>query len=350
MKAFVMRRVGQVAVMDKPVPEPGPNDAIVRTTAALVCTSDVHTVRGAIGDRVDLTLGHESVGVVDRVGTAVSGFQPGDRVAVNAITPCYQCDNCLRGYSSQCTQMLGGWKFANIKDGALAEYFHVNAAMANLAPIPSSVSDEQAVYACDMMSTGFMSAENAHIPIGGSVAVFAAGPVGLMGVVGARLCGAGTVLVVEGVPKRQALARQFGADVVLDPAAGDPVPEILRLTGGVGVDSAIEALGAETTFMNCVRATRPGGTISNVGYHGDGDYVRIPRLDWGVGMGDKTIRTGLCPGGRERMGRLLRLLASGRVDPTAMTTHRFRFADVEKAFELMRTKEDGIIKPLIEFS
>lgn len=349
MKAFVMQEMGKVAVVDKPVPEPGPNDAIVRTTAALICTSDSHTVRGAIGDRHNLTLGHESVGVVHQLGTAVEGFQVGQRVAVNAITPCYVCENCLRGFTSQCTESLGGWKFANIKDGAMAEYFHVNQAMANLAPIPDNLPDEKAVYTCDMMSTGFMAAEHAAIPLGGTVAVFAAGPVGLMAIQGSKLLGSGEVIAVENVPRRQALARQFGADEVVDFTKGDPVHRILELTGGKGVDSAIEALGAEETFMNCVRATRPGGTISNVGYHGDGDYVRIPRLDWGVGMNDKTIRTGLCPGGRERMTRLMRFLSTVRVDPTPMTTHRFPFSDIEKAFRMMDRKEDGIIKPLIQF-
>lgn len=349
MRAFVMRKIGEVGVMEKPVPQPGPNDAIVRTTTALICTSDSHTVRGAIGDRHDLTLGHESVGVVDQLGTAVEGFRVGQRVAVNAITPCYVCENCLRGFPSQCTQALGGWKFANLKDGAMAEYFHVNQAMANLAPIPDDLSDEKAVYACDMISTGFMAAEHANIPLGGSVAVFAAGPVGLMAIQGAKLLGAGQVVAVEHVPRRQALARQFGADEVVDFRQEDPVRRLRELTDGKGVDSAIEALGSEETFMNCIRATRPGGTISNVGYHGEGEYVRIPRLDWGVGMNDSTIRTGLCPGGRERMARLLRFVSTGRVDPTPMTTHRFAFSDIEKAFGMMDRKEDGIIKPLIRF-
>lgn len=349
MKAFVMRRIGEVGVVEKPVPEPGPNDAIVKTTAALICTSDTHTVAGAIGERKDITLGHEAVGVIYKLGSAVRGFREGDRVAVNAITPCYQCENCLRGYPSQCTQMLGGWKFANVKDGNLAEYFHVNNAQANLAPIPNSLKDEQAVYCTDMMSTGFMGAENAHIPIGGSVAIFAQGPVGLMATVGARLLGAGLVIVVENVPRRKELARHFGADIVIDFKEQDPVREILELTGGQGVDAAIEALGGPGTFEACVRVTRPGGTISNVGYHGQGDYVPLPRLDWGVGMGDKVIRTGLCPGGAERMKRLMRLIEAGRVDPTALTTHRFRFDQIEKAFRMMQTKEDGILKPLILF-
>jgi threonine dehydrogenase-like Zn-dependent dehydrogenase len=350
MSAFVMKSIGKVGVVEKPIPEPGPNDAIVKTTAALICTSDTHTVSGAIGERTNLTLGHEAVGVVYKLGGAVRGFREGDRVAVNAITPCYQCENCLRGYSSQCGAALGGWKFANVKDGNLAEFFHVNNAAANLARIPGQITDEQAVYCADMLSTGFMAAEHANIPIGGSVAVFAQGPVGLMATVGARLLGAGLVIAVENVPRRKELARHYGADAVVDFTQCDPVQAILDLTDRQGVDAAIEALGAAATFEACIKATRPGGTISNVGYHGEGDYVPIPRVDWGVGMSDKTIRTGLCPGGAERMKRLMRLIESGRVNPTLLTTHRIPFGQIERGFHMMRTKEDGIIKPLILFA
>jgi threonine dehydrogenase-like Zn-dependent dehydrogenase len=350
MKAFVMKGIGKVGLMEKPAPQdPGANGAIIKTTRALICTSDSHTVGGAIGDRKDLTLGHEAVGIVYKLGSEVTGVKEGDRVAVNAITPCYKCENCLRGYTSQCTQMLGGWKFANIKDGVFAEYFHVNDAEANLTPIPDSVPDEAAVYTTDMMSTGFMGAEHANIPIGGTVAVFAQGPVGLMATVGARLLGAGLVIAVESVPKRQEMARHFGADIVVDYTKTDQVAEILRLTDGQGVDSAIEALGSQETFEGCVKVTRPGGTISVIGYFGKGDYVMIPRIDWGVGMSDKTIRTGLCPGGKERMRRLLRLIETGRVDPTPLTTHTFTFTEIERAFHMMDTKEDGIIKPIIVF-
>lgn len=348
-----MRGIGKVGMMDKPIPRPGPNDAIIRTTAALICTSDTHTVAGAIGDRKDLTLGHESVGVIHELGEAVvsSGrFKIGQRVAVSAITPCYACDNCQRGYSSQCGGMLGGWKFANLKDGSMAEYFHVNDATANLAIIPDGLSDEQAAYCCDMLSTGFVGAEYANIPMGGSVAIFAQGPVGLMATVGARLQGAGLVIGVESSPNRMALAKKYGCDVIVDFTKEDAVAAIMKITGGKGVDSAIEALGSSETFAACVRSTRPGGTISNIGYHGDGENVEIPRLEWGVGMGDKTIRTALCPGGSERMARLLRLIENGRVDPLLLTTHRFQFDQIERGFTMMQTKEDGMIKPLISFT
>ena len=353
MKCFVMHGIGKVGLVAKPVPRPGPNDAVVRTTAALVCTSDCHTVAGALGDRHGLTLGHEAVGVIHELGevAAASGlFKLGQRVAVSAITPCYACANCQRGYPSQCGGLLGGWKFANLKDGSFAEYFHVNDAVANLAPIPDGLTDEQAAYCCDMLSTGLAAAEAADIPMGGSVAVFSQGPVGLMATAGARLRGAGLVIGVESVPNRVALALKYGCDVVIDFAEEDPVAAILKVTGGQGVDAAIEALGTAATFAACVGVTRPGGTVSNVGYHGDGESVPIPRLAWGVGMGDKTIRTSLCPGGSERMGRLMRLVAAGRIDPLPLTTHRFRFGEIGTAFGMMQTKEDGMVKPLITFA
>ncbi len=349
MKAFVMKSLEHVGFMEKPIPQAGSNDAIVKTTKALICTSDSHTVHGAIGERENLTLGHEATGVVYEVGSNVKLFKPGDRVVVGAITPDWGDVASQAGHSSQSSAPLGGWKFSNLKDGVFAEYFHVNEADANMALIPDSVSDEVAAYCADMLTTGFMGAENADIPMGGTVAVFAQGPVGLMATVGARLRGAGLIIAVESVPKRQELARHYGADVIVDYSHEDAVQRILELTNGVGVDSAIEALGADISFQNAIRVTKAGGTISNVGYHGHGDYVQIPRVDWGVGMAEKTIKTGLCPGGRLRMERMLRLLEMKRVDPTPMTSHTFAFNELDKAFEVMDKKLDGVIKPLIVF-
>lgn len=349
MKAFVMKSLDSVGFVDKPIPRPGPNDAVIKTTKALVCTSDSHTAHGAIGPRENLTLGHEAVGLVHAVGSEVKMFKPGDHVVVGAITPDWGDLASQAGHSSQSGGALGGWKFANVKDGVFAEYFHVNEADANMAMIPQDVAEESAVYCSDMMSTGFMAAENGEIPIGGTVAVFALGPIGLMAVAGAKLRGAGLVIGVDSVPQRQELARSYGADVIVDFTKQDVVARIMELTGGQGVDCAIEALGAELSFQNAVRVTKPGGTISNAGYHGKGDFVGIPRPAWGVGMAEKTIRTGLCPGGRLRMERLLRILQSRRVDPTKLTTHTFAFDQMERAFQVMDKKLDGVIKPLITF-
>ena len=349
MRAFVMKGIGKVGFAEKPIPTPGPTDAIVKTTKALICTSDVHTVNGAIGPRDNLTLGHEAVGIVHEVGASVKRFRPGDHVLVGAITPDWGDAASQAGHSSQSGTALGGWKFANIKDGVFAEYFHVNEADANMAHIPSAVPDDAAVYCCDMISTGVMAAENADIPAGGTVAVFALGPVGLMAVAGARMLGAGLIIGVDSVAQRRELARSYGADVTVDHEKEDVLARIMDLTGGEGVDSAIEALGGDISFQNAIRVTKPGATISNAGYHGKGEFVHIPRMEWGVGMAEKTIRTGLCPGGRLRMERLLRLLQGGRVDPTRLTTHTVRFEDLGKAFDMMEHKRDGIIKPLILF-
>jgi isopropanol dehydrogenase (NADP+) len=349
MKAFVMQGIGKVGIMDKDQPACGPTDAILRPTKGLICTSDVHTVHGAIGDRNNLTLGHEVVGIVEEVGNLVTRFSKGDRVVVGAITPDWGSDAAQAGHSSQSGGPLGGWKFANMKDGTFARYVHVNEADANLAHIPDGVTDEAAVYACDMMSTGFMAAENACIPIGGTVAVFAQGPVGLMCTAGAKLQGAGYIIAVENVPKRQELARHYGADVVIDFTKENVVERILELTDGEGVDASIDALGSSAVLQQCVKVTKPGGKISNAGYHGEGEFIEIPRVEWGVGMAEKDIVTGLCPGGHLRMARMLRLLENGRLDPTLMTTHTFGFNEIEKAFRMMENKEDGIIKPLIDF-
>jgi isopropanol dehydrogenase (NADP+) len=351
MRAFVFRAPGEVAIEEKPVPKPAPNEAVVRTTAALVCTSDVHTVKGAIPIEPNRTLGHESVGVVHALGSEVLGFKEGDRVAVGAVTPCFQCSYCQRGFTSQCQGMLGGYKFTAQRDGNLAQYFVVNNAQANLTPIPDDLSDEKAVYATDMLSTGFLGAEQAQISLGDTVAVLAQGPVGLSATIGCRLLGAGRIIAVEGLPNRQKLSTRFGADEIVDHTKVDPAAQILELTDGEGVDAAIEAFGFPQTWEAAITVTKPGGRVSNVGYHGENpNALQVPLEPFGMGMADKRIYGGLCPGGSERLSRIFRLMSTGKVDPTPMTTHRFGFDEVETAFRMMEQKQDGMIKPLIEFS
>jgi threonine dehydrogenase-like Zn-dependent dehydrogenase len=350
MRAFVIMKIGETGLVEKPVPEPGPEEAIVRTTAALICTSDVHTVNGALPVPDGRTLGHEPVGVLEKLGSAVTGYKVGQRVAVNAVTPCYRCSYCQRGYTSQCGGALGGYKYTVQMDGNMAEFFVVPAAAANLTLIPDDITDAQAVYTCDMLSTGFMGVEHAYLQFGETVAVFAQGPVGLSATIGANLMGAGRIIAVESRPERQELARKFGADDIVDFSQGDPVEQIMELTGGEGVDAAIEAFGFPATFEACLRVTKAGGRVSNIGYHGENPApLQLPLDAFGLGMNDKSIHTGLCPGGNERMTRLLRLIQTGRIDPTPMTTHTFAFDDVATAFDLMTSKTDGIIKPLITF-
>ncbi len=349
MKGLCMLDIGKVGMVERDIPHAGPGEAIVKTTASLLCTSDVHTVAGLLGIPNGRLLGHESIGVVHEVGDGVTSAKVGDRVVVCAITPDGTCEACQRGFSSQCGGPLGGYRYTAQRDGNLSEYFYVNDANHNLAVIPDSVPDEKAVYCCDMMTTGFAGAENAKIPIGGSVVIFAQGAVGLCATIGAKLQGAGLIVTVDGMPERRELSSHFGADITLDPADPAVMETITEATGG-GADSAIEALGHQATFENCIRVTKPGGTISNLGYHGEsGPTLSIPLDAFALGMGDKSINTALCPGGNERMGRLLRLLETGKVDPTPMTTHTMPLDQSERAFHLMKTKEDGILKPLITY-
>lgn len=349
MKAYVMLDIGEAVFVEKPIPTPGPNDAIVKTTAALVCTSDCHLVAGTIGELYNQTLGHEAVGIVHKIGEAVHTVEEGDRVAVNAITPCYKCHACQRGFSAQCGGALGGWKLSHTKDGVFAEYFHVNDAEANLTPIPDSVSDEAACYTTDMMSTGFKGVEEARIPIGGTVAIFAQGPVGLMATAGARLLGAGLIIAIDKRPNRLELSKYYGADIALNFTEVDPDEEIMDITDGLGVDASIEAIGSQMALDSCVRVTRSGGTIVNLGIHSDGDTVDLLNISQGLGAKGHTIRSVLCPGGKERMLRMLKLIEMDRVNPVKLTTHKFQFDELDIAFDMMRSKEDDIIKPLILF-
>ena len=349
MKALVLERVGEIAVVDKDVPEPGPREAVVKTTASLVCTTDVHIVHGAIPVEAGRTLGHESVGVESALGDEVHGLSVGERVVVAAVTPCGRCQDCQRGAPGQCSGMLGAYRFTAQMDGNMAEYFLVNDAEYNLAVIPDGVSDEQAVYAADMLSTGFAAAVDADLPLGGTAAVFGLGAVGLSAGIGLRLLGAGLLIGVESDPVRADLARRLGFDEVVDHTSGDAVEQILARTGG-GVDASVEAVGIPETFTNALRVARPGGVMVNVGVHGEaGDTLTLNVADLGLGAGDKRIVFTLCRGGKEWLSRLLRLIENGRIDPTVMTTHRFPFSDVEKAFRLMENKQDGVVKPLLTY-
>ncbi|MDF1704891.1 MAG: alcohol dehydrogenase catalytic domain-containing protein [Aeromicrobium sp.] len=350
MKALVMPEIGRTAVVDKPIPEPGPDEVVVKTTHSLICTSDLHTVKGALPVENGVTLGHESVGLVHAIGSNVTGFHEGQRVAINAVIPCFRCRNCQSGFPGQCQGALGGYRYTAQQDGNLAEYFVVPFAVGNLAPIPDSVSSEAAVYACDMLSTGFMGAEHCYLKLGDTAAVFAQGAVGLSATIGLTLLGASRIFAVESIPERQQLSRTFGATDIIDFTQGDPVEQIMAATGGEGVDAAIEAFGFPQTWEACLRVTKPGGRVSNIGYHGEVTApLQVPLDAFGLGMADKSIHSGICPGGNDRMQRIFALLETGRFDPTLMTTHTFSFDDVEKGFSMMEQKMDGIIKPLIVF-
>ena len=272
MKAAIFVEPGRIEIADKQIPAVGPLDALMRVTTTTICGTDVHILKGEYPVAKGLTIGHEPVGVIEKLGSSVTGYREGQRVIAGAITPSGWSNACLCGQSSQDGagtahgfKSMGGWKFGNTIDGCQAEYVLVPDAMANLAPVPDGLSDEQVLMCPDIMSTGFSGAESAGIRIGDVVAVFAQGPIGLCATAGAKLSGASVVIGVDRLPDRLAMSGKMGADHTVDSSKVDPVAEILRLTGGRGVDVAIEALGTQATFEAALRVLRPGGTLSSLG-------------------------------------------------------------------------------------
>jgi threonine dehydrogenase-like Zn-dependent dehydrogenase len=352
MKVAIFVEPGRIALDEKPIPEIGPLDALVRVTTTTICGTDVHIMKGEYPVAKGLTIGHEPVGVIEKLGSAVTGYREGQRVIAGAITPSGWSNACLCGCGSQDGagtkhgwKAIGGWKFGNTIDGCQAEYVRVPDAMANLAVVPDGLTDEEVLMCPDIMSTGFSGAERAGIRIGDAVAIFAQGPIGLCATVGAKLSGAATIIAVDRVEARFAVSHQLGADHLVDFSKVDPVEEIMRITDGRGVDVAIEALGTQATFESALRVLRPGGTLSSLGvYSAD---LKIPLNAFAAGLGDHTITTTLCPGGKERMRRLMAVIQSGRVDLKPLDTHRYKLDDIVAAYDLFSHQRDGVLKVAI---
>jgi threonine dehydrogenase-like Zn-dependent dehydrogenase len=345
MQALVFRGKNQIRLEEVPMPRPGFGEAVIRVTLTTICGTDLHIVRGEYDVEPGLILGHEPVGVIHELGPGVTGYEVGERVLVGAITPCGQCSYCLGGNWAQCGGPLGGWRMGNTLNGAQAEYLLVPNAQANLARIPDELSDDQVVLLADIASTGFSASESAEVKIGDSVAVFAQGPIGLCATAGAKLKGAGLIITVESDPVRIAMSEKMGANVVLNHKALDVVTEIRKLTGGRGVDVAIEALGTQATFENALRVIRAGGTLSSLGVYSG--KLSVPLEPFASGLGDHRIVTTLCPGGKERMRRLMEVVRQGRVDLRPLLTHHFLLDRIEEAYRVFGERLDGVIKVAI---
>jgi threonine dehydrogenase-like Zn-dependent dehydrogenase len=348
MNAAVFRGHERIVLEEHPIPECGPNDAIVKVTLTTICGTDVHIWREEYPVAPGRVIGHEPVGVIEQIGEAVTGYEVGDRVMSGAITPCGTCFFCQSHTESQCSghddhwEMIGGWRLGNSIDGVQAEYFRVPYAQANLAKIPDDMTDEECVLLTDIASTGISAAETADVQVGQTVAVFAQGPIGLCATAGARLKGAALVIGVDAIESRLNIAREMGADEVIDYTQEDPVAAIKRLTGGRGVDVAIEALGTQQTFEHCLDATRPGGIVSSLGVYGG--KLELPVESFVYGIGDKQIRSTLCPGGKERMRKLMELVRHGKLDLSPLITHSFDLDDIESAYDLFGNQRDGVVK------
>jgi alcohol dehydrogenase len=345
MKALVFHGPKQIRVESVPVPKAGPGDAVIRVTLTTICGTDLHILKGEYPVRSGLTIGHEPVGIIHELGVGVTGYAVGERVLVGAITPCGQCNYCLSGNLSQCGGPIGGWKFGNTINGAQAEYLLVPSAQANLAKIPDELEDEQVVLLADIASTGISAAESADLQIGDTAAVFAQGPIGLCATAGAKLKGASLIIAVESDPTRIKMASKMGADVVVNHQTHDVVAEIRRLTGGKGVDVAIEALGTQATFESALRSLRAGGTLSSLGVYSG--KLSVPLEPFAAGLGDHKIVTTLCPGGKERMRRLMELVRHGRLELRPFLTHSYPLDRIVEAYELFGERRDNVIKVAI---
>jgi alcohol dehydrogenase len=350
MKALVFHGVNEILLDEVPRPHAGTGDAVIRVTLTTICGTDVHIVRGEYPVRSGLIIGHEPVGVIEELGPGVTGFEIGDRVLVGAITPCGQCYACLSGHQAQCGhgagyEAIGGWRFGNTINGAQAEYLLVPYAQANLAKIPDELSDEQVVLLADIASTGFSGAESGNVRIGDAVVVFAQGPIGLSATAGAKLMGASLIIGVDSDENRLQMSRRMGADVTLNFNDIDVVNEVKRLTGG-GADVAIEALGTQGTFEQSLRCLRPGGTLSSLGVYSG--KLQVPYDAFAAGIGDYRIVTTLCPGGKERMRRLMEVVRHNRVDFTPLLTHRFSLDEIPRAYEVFSERLENVIKVAIK--
>ncbi|MBV7435381.1 NAD(P)-dependent alcohol dehydrogenase [Cardiobacteriaceae bacterium TAE3-ERU3] len=358
MKATVFIAPGKIEVQEKPIPEIGPNDALIKITTTTICGTDIHILKGEYPVEKGLTIGHEPVGIIEKLGKNVHGYEEGQRVIAGAICPSFSSYACQDGVSSQdggyimpdgpCHgyKATGGWRFGNIIDGTQAEYVLVPDAQANLAPVPDELTDEQVLMCPDIMSTGFKGAENANIKIGDTVAIFAQGPIGLCATAGAKLRGAAAIIAIDGNDERLAIAKKMGADITLNFTKVDVIDEIMKLTNGRGVDASIEALGMQKTFEQALRILKPGGTLSSLGVYSED--LKIPISAFAAGLGDHKINTALCPGGKERMRRLMAVIEHDRIDLTPLVTHEYKLDNIVEAYDLFMNQRDGVLKVAIK--
>jgi alcohol dehydrogenase len=340
MKALVYHGPGRRSwdEIDKPALRE-PDDAIVRVDAVTICGTDLHILKGDVADVTPgRVLGHEAVGTVEQVGSGVRNIAVGDRVLVSCISPCGRCRFCRSASYGQCLNG-GGWILGHLVDGTQAEYVRAPFADNSLYVLPDGVSDESALMLADILPTAYeVGVLNGQVRPGDSVAVVGAGPIGLAAITTARLLSPSQLVVIDAVQARLDAAKQLGADVTVL-AADDPRHVISELTGGLGADVAIEAVGIPDTFELCADLVRPGGHIANIGVHGKPAALHLERL-WSRNV---TITTGLVD--TSSTPTLLRMLATGQIETSRLVTHRFGIAEMLEAYDVFAQAADtGALK------
>jgi alcohol dehydrogenase len=329
MKALVYHGPGKRSwdTVPEPVIECA-SDAIVRIDATTICGTDLHILKGDVPETKPGTiLGHEAVGTVVEVGSAVGTVVKGDHVLLSCVSACGRCAYCKQGRYGACTGG-GGWIFGHTINGLQAEYARVPFADTSVYKIPNGLSDEQVLLLSDILPTAYeVGVLNGKVAPGDTIAVVGAGPIGLAAILTARLFSPGKIIAIDLADGRLARAKTFGADVTINNGARDAVAAVMALTDGLGVDVAIEAVGVPSTFELCAELVRPGGRVANVGVHGHPATLHLEKL-WSR---DVTITTGLVD--TYSIPRLLNLIQGGRLDPAVFVTHRFAMDGVMEAYD-----------------
>src|SRR6202046_608575 len=328
MKALVYHGAGQKAWEEKPKPGINkPTDAIVKILKTTICGTDLHIMKGDLPEVTDgRIIGHEGVGIVEETGSAVSNFKKGDHVIISCITSCGKCEYCKKGMYSHCAD--GGWILGYMIDGTQAEYVRIPHADNSLYPIPAGADEEALVMLSDILPTGFeCGVLNGKVQPGSTVAIVGTGPIGLAALLTAQFYSPAQIVMVDRDANRLELARTFGATACVNIDHGDPVAEIMKLTGNIGVDCAIEAVGVPASFELCQAIIAPGGVIANVGVHGVKADLHLEQLwDRNIAITTRLVDTVSTP-------MLLKTVRAGRIDPARLITHRFQLEDIAGAYD-----------------
>ena len=344
MQALVYHGPGQKKLENRAQPTiQVPTDAIVRITRTTICGTDLHILKGDVATcKPGTVLGHEGVGIIDSVGAGVTAFKPGDRVLISCISSCGRCAPCRKGMYSHCT--TGGWLLGNRIDGTQAEFVRIPYADTSLYPIPEGADEEALVMLSDILPTGFeCGVLNGKVQGGSSVAIVGSGPIGLAALLTAQFYSPSIIIMVDLDDNRLAVAKRFGATATVNSADGTAVQQVMALTGGSGVDTAIEAVGIPATFKLCQDIVAPGGTIANVGVHGCKVDLDLERL-WSHNV---TITTGLVD--TFSIPMLLKTVQSKRIDATQLITHRFKLTEILKAYDTFGKAADSkALKVILE--
>ncbi len=344
MKALVYRGPGKKALDHRSLPEiAAPTDAIVKITKTTICGTDLHILKGDVPTcDPDRVLGHEGVGVVEKAGPGVTAFRPGDHVLISCISACGRCEYCRKGMYSHCT--TGGWILGNRIDGTQAEYVRIPYADTSLYRIPTGVDEEALVMLSDILPTGFeCGVLNGKVQPGNMVAIVGAGPIGLAALLTAQFYSPAGIIMVDLDENRLEVSKRLGATATVNNADGKAVDAVMRITGGYGVDTAIEAVGIAATFALCEGIVAAGGTIANVGVHGTKVDLHLERL-WSHNI---TITTRLVDTVTTPM--LLKTVQSGKIDPQRLITHHFTLDRILDAYDTFaRAATTQALKVIIE--